>query len=302
VSFSDYERAAANALSIMNALGIQKALLMPPPMHPSSPRRGEEKDLREITKAHPQRFALLAGGGTLNPIIQESVQAGQFTPETQKLFEELAQEIAESGALGFGELTAEHLSFRHDHPYESAPPDHPLFLRLADVAARNKMPIDLHMEAVIAETRMPGHISSPNNPATLQTNVAAFERLLAHNRNAVIVWAHAGWDNTGDRTVKLMRSLLEKHANLYMSVKIDRTSLAENRPLAGGKIKPEWIELMRSFADRFMIGADQHFGASEQSGRGVGRAKIARVFLDQLPEHLALKVGSENAIRVYRLQ
>ena len=147
VSFSDYERAAANALSIMNALGIQKSFLMPPPMHPSSPRRGQEKDLRQIAKTHPQRFALVGGGGTLNPIIQESVQAGRLTPETQKLFDDLAHEIVESGAVGFGELTAEHLSFRHDHPYESAPPDHPLFLRLADIAARNRMPIDLHMES-----------------------------------------------------------------------------------------------------------------------------------------------------------
>jgi hypothetical protein len=130
------------------------------------------------------------------------------------------------------------------------------------------MPIDLHMEAIISDMRMPGHLSSPNNPATLRSNVAAFERLLTHNRNAVIVWAHAGWDNTGDRTVTLMRSLLEKHANLYMSVKIDRLSLAENRPIRGGKIRPEWIELIRLFPDRFMIGADQHFGASEQAGRG----------------------------------
>jgi hypothetical protein len=51
-----------------------------------------------------------------------------------------------------------------------------------------------------------------------------------------------------------------------------------------------------------MIGADQHFGASEQTGRGVGRAKTVRLFLDQLPEDLALNVGSENAIRTYPLK
>jgi amidohydrolase family protein len=302
VSFSDYERAAANALSIMNGMGIQKTLLMPPPMHPSSPRRGEEKALREITKRYPQRFALLGGGGTLNPMIQESVQAGRLTAETQNVFEGLAHEIVQSGAVGFGELTAEHLSFRQDHPYESAPPDHPLFLRLADIAARRNMPIDLHMEAISSDMRMPGHLSSPNNPASLRSNVAAFERLLAHNRNATIVWAHAGWDNTGDRTVSLIRSLLEKHANLYMTVKMDRMSLSENRPLSGGKIRPEWVDLIRSFPGRFMIGADEHFGGSEQTVRGVGRAKAARLFLDQLPEALAVKVGYENALKIYRLQ
>jgi predicted TIM-barrel fold metal-dependent hydrolase len=220
----------------------------------------------------------------------------------QNVFEALAHEIVQSGAVGFGELTAEHLSFRQDHPYESAPPDHPLLLRLAEIAARHNMPIDLHMEAVASDMAIPGHVFSPNNPTTLRSNITAFERLLAHNRNAVIVWAHAGWDNTGGRTVSLIRSLVEKHPNLYMSVKVDRQSLSENRPVAAGKIRPEWIDLVRSFPSRFMIGADEHFGVSEQTSRGVGRAKAARLFLDQLPEDLALKVGYENALRIYRLR
>jgi predicted TIM-barrel fold metal-dependent hydrolase len=299
---SDYERAAANALSIMSELGIQKSLLMPPPMHPASPRRGEEKFLREIAKRHPQRFSFLGGGGTLNPVIQESVQSARLTTEIQTLFEELAHEIVQSGAVGFGELTAEHFSFRQDHPYESAPPDHPLFLRLADIAARSQMPIDIHMEAISSDMRMPGHVFSQNNPTSLRSNLNAFQRLVAHNRDAVIVWAHAGWDNTGDRTVNLIRGLLQTHPNLYMSVKIDRISLSENRPFAGGKTRPEWIDLIRSFPDRFMIGGDEHFGVSEQTSRGAGRARTARLFLDQLPKDLVPKVASENAIRIYRLQ
>ena len=33
-----------------------------------------------------------------------------------------------------------------------------------------------------------------------ERDVAAFERLLAHNRNARFVWAHAGTDSLGTRT------------------------------------------------------------------------------------------------------
>ena len=50
------------------------------------------------------------------------------------------------GAAGFGEMAAEH--FSGGTPYQFAPPDHPLFLLLADIAARHDVPIDQHMNAV----------------------------------------------------------------------------------------------------------------------------------------------------------
>ena len=37
-------------------------------------------------------------------------------------------------------MTAEHFSMTEKHPYEIAPPDHPLFLRLADLASRYDHP------------------------------------------------------------------------------------------------------------------------------------------------------------------
>jgi hypothetical protein len=299
---SDYERAAETALSTMDSVGIRKTLIMPPPLIPESGRRGEEKSLAEIVRKHPQRFAFLGGGGTLNPIIQEAVRAGQLRAETNHLFEQIAIGIIRNGAVGFGEVTAEHFSFRADHPYESAPPDHPLFLLLTDIAARYNVPIDLHMEAISQDTSMPDHLSSPRNPKNLRENISAFERLLSHNRNARIIWAHTGWDNTGDRTVALMRRLLLNHSNLYMSIKIDRLSLPENRPLTGGKIRPEGMELIRSFPDRFIIGGDEHYGIPGSTGRGLGRSKASRLFLDQLPDELAIKVAAENALRIYRLK
>lgn len=302
ISSADYERAAETVLASMRALAVDKTLLMPPPVEPASPRRGEEKDLGEIVKKYPDRFALLGGGGTLNPLIHESAASGKPASEVEKYFDALARGVVESGAVGFGEFAAEHLSFSRDHPYESARPDHPLFLRLADFAARSRLPIDLHMEAVARDMPVPSRLSSPNNPRALTSNLEAFERLLAHNRGAAIVWAHAGWDNTGDRTAALMRRLLETHPNLYMSIKIDRASLPETRPMAQQNIKPEWLDLLRSFADRFVIGSDEHFGTSEETGRGVQRSSAVRLFVDQLPRDLAVKIGYDNAVRIYRLR
>jgi len=81
------------------------------------------------------------------------------------------------GAAGFGEMAAEH--FSGGTPYQFAPPDHPLFLLLADIAARHDVPIDQHMNAVPRAMALPLDLSSPFNHSQLHENTSAFERLLA---------------------------------------------------------------------------------------------------------------------------
>jgi len=72
---------------------------------------------------------------------------------------------------------------------------------------------------------------SPNSPPTLKANIDRFRALLASNRKASIIWSHAGWDNTADRTVTLCEDLLSSNPNLYMSLKIGSASLPLNRPV-----------------------------------------------------------------------
>ena len=101
-------------------------------------------------------------------MIQESVRAGQVAAETLRRFEETAKRVLQDGAVGFGELTTEHFSFFDWHPYESAPPDHSLLLLLADIAARNNVPMELHMEVIPRD--MPFSDISPFSPARRSSN------------------------------------------------------------------------------------------------------------------------------------
>jgi predicted TIM-barrel fold metal-dependent hydrolase len=154
----------------------------------------------------------------------QRIPPDKVTPEAIRQFQQEAEIIVKARAAGFGELTAEHFSSgRGNHPYESTRPDHPLFLALADIAAQHGMPIDLHMEAVPQDMPFPRRSGRGQNPETVRENISGLERLLEHNRNARIIWAHAGWDLTGERTVPLMRSLLDKHPNLYLSIKVDES-------------------------------------------------------------------------------
>jgi len=172
---------APQALRAMDELNVAKAILLPPPIPPDHPRAYGRREFEQVARDNPGRFAFAAGGGRLNPILH-SVAAESVTARHLQQFQEEAARIAASGALGFGELAAEHFSSgRGNHPYESTRPDHPLLLALADIAAERVMPIDLHMEAVPRDMKIPERMRNGVNPEWLKENISGFEHLLAHN-------------------------------------------------------------------------------------------------------------------------
>lgn len=296
------EGACDTALGVMERLGMGALVVMPPPFIAGQQDRFDAEELALAAKAHPGRLYFLAGGGSLNPMIQQAVAEGEASEEMRQRFTARAKEIVALGARGFGEMAAEHLSFRPSHPYMAAPPDHPLFLLLADLAAAHGLPIDLHMEAVAQDMPAPEGLSS-TNPPQLRANLAAFERLLEHNRQAKIIWSHAGWDNTGARDVALCRQLLDRHPNLYMSFKLDkRRGLPINKPLnRQGELKPAWLELVRAHPDRFILGSDHFFLSGGDQRQLPRRAPSMRKLLGLLPPGLARQVGCENPRRLFGL-
>ncbi|MBU0514694.1 MAG: amidohydrolase [Proteobacteria bacterium] len=300
---SDYDGAARVALGFMDRLNILKTFIMPPPFTFHQEHSYDYPAFIDVLKRYPTRFKFLGGGGTLNVMIQEAVHQGRVGRDLKERFKKKAHQILNAGALGFGEMTAEHFSFDAKHPYEYAPPDHPLFLLLADIAAARGVPIDLHMEAVPKRMRLPSHLWSPPNPRMIEANIARFENFLAHNRKAKVMWAHVGWGHTGHRTTALCGRLLGRNPNLYMSFKMHRHSVPQNRPLARGVgLKPEWLALITKFPDRFVIGTDQFYlapGAHRRLPTSVyGPAALMRF----LPPGLARRVGLFNPRRIYNLK
>lgn len=288
-------RVATYALGVMDTQGVELTILLPPPFPEGHRGLYGRRDLIPLVKEYPTRFAFVAGGESLNGLIHSTPAQRVAAADVQRLQEE-AEDIAKAGAVGFGEIAIEHLSSgRGSHPYESVPADHPLLFALADMASRLNMPVDIHMEALPQDSPPPPFLAS-FNPERLPANIAAFERLLEHNPRAIIVWAHAGWDLTGERTVPLMRSLLAKHANLFMSIKLDSAGPQRTSPFApDGGLKPGWINLLNEFPDRFVIGSDQFYD------EGDARVSAARRFVNALPVEVATVVARDNARRIYPL-
>lgn len=304
----EYGPAASTLISEMDKLGIKKTVVMPPPQTKDQKAKISYKGFLDVVNARQDRLAFAAGGDLLSPMIM-AIAPSDVVPPMKQEFRERALRIIEDGAAAFGEMTALHFSFGKTHVFEQADTDHPLFLLLSDIAAEYGLPIDMHLEAVPEDQPTPSALlrQSPNNPKTVKATIPGFERLLAHNRGAKIVWQHVGWDNTGHMTTDLVRRLLRDHPNLYCAMKFvqkkyEPFQLGEGLMGEDMRIRPEWLELMTEFPDRFMIGADDFISAPGKRGAGPPSFVDTWAIIDQLPEALRSKVGHENAARVYRFK
>lgn len=300
---ADYVGAAETALKTMDSHGIRTAVLMSPPLPPGHPRPQDHRELLGLARKFPGRFLVMGGGATLNPMIQEAGARNNLDPELRRRFLQIAETMLADGVAGFGELTSLHFSFNSSHPFERVRPDHPLFLLLADVAGRHGAVIDLHMEAVHEDMAVPQQLRdrSANNPARVPENIRAFERLLGHNRKAAVVWQHAGWDNTGARSVALMRRLLDRHAKLFLGLKMSPSSLfKEHDPIQrGAGLRAEWRKLISDYPERFVLGSDYFAPAPNFNRRRPANLQPALRIIELLPEGLKRKVAHENAQRLY---
>jgi len=300
--------AANNLVARMDQQRLKTALIVVVP----SSREGRMQSyrlMREAVRGHPGRLRLLAGGALLGEMLQEW-PADAVTEDLKRRFRKTAEQLLDDGAVGFGEMISYHLCMNPKHKFEYVAPNHPLFLELADIAAQRNVAIDLHMEAIETRAATPENLRRRcgKNPHTLEPTIPDLEALLRHNRKARIVWEHIGWDNTGQMTPSLMRRLLRAHANLYLSLRVPQQLQSRdgrafpNRIVdLDRRIKPDWLQLIKDFPNRIMLGADEFVGP------GPERAKLAASFestwaiIDQLPEDLAASVGGDNARRVFNL-
>ncbi|MGD9867052.1 MAG: amidohydrolase family protein [Hyphomicrobiales bacterium] len=309
----DFRRAVQAALDLMNRYGIAHAIVMSPPRSPGIKSNQEYPDFNPTLAPHGDRFSFMAGGGSLNPAIHAIAGAAKVDAKTRADFAHTARRAVAEGAAGFGEMGSLHVSLSRDHGYTFAPADHPLMLELADIAAELDVPIDLHMDAVAAPRKLPGALAAnPKNPKTLPATLDGLERLLAHNRKARIVWAHGGTDHTGDFSAKTVGEFMDRHPNLYMSLKVTGAQgQTFNKLYNGGTLDPGWSVLLNRHPDRFVIGSDSFFADPAHKGGGPlaefsrmaeRRLQATRQFMALLPPGLARRIGHENAAAIYRMR
>ena len=113
----------------------------------------------------------------------------------------------------------------------------------------------------------------------------AVERIFKHDPDAVVLWAHSGFDSPDE-----IRGMLEKHPNLWsdLAYRSDHHS--------GGTVDAEWLKLFEAFPERFMLGTDTF--APELWFYVEDHAKENRAWLSTVPPTLAKRIGSQNALEL----
>lgn len=290
----------------MEAQNIRSAVVFTPPQSRSSTSVMDGPELMSALADLGHQVVVLGGGATLNPMLLEA--ADREPSEREKdAFRRRAEVIAKSGARGFGEIALHHLSLTSEHPYESISGDHALMKILMDVAAQYQLVIDLHFDPILAQSTLPEVLRGNRNPENFSPNVDAFERMLAYNRGAKVVWAHAGaGDYFGQYTPELVEGLLVRHPNLYLSI---RPGGMRPGAIVGPNAKADaWLEVVKRFPDRFVMGSDSFIvyagrrGAAQTFTERLGRqAEAIRRTLAMLGPAVARQVGWANAARLYSI-
>lgn len=128
-------------------------------------------------------------------------------------------------------------------------PDSPLWFQLVDLSAKYHVPISFHF--------------IPDDPVAN----TAFERMLGHNKDATVIWAHLGFNNMPLDRSKLNDFLL-RYPNLYFDTagiqnmqnpppQINSNwALLANQSNGQGQLNEDWKQFFETWNSRILFGSD----------------------------------------------
>ena len=110
----------------------------------------------------------------------------------------------------------------------------------------------------------------------------AIDRIFATYPNAIVLWAHSGFDSPQD-----VAQMLSKHDNLWadLAFRSEHTSR--------GEVTPEWKSVFEQFPNRFMLGTDTY--TPERWFYVEDHAATSRDWLQTLSPELRDQIAFKNA-------
>ncbi len=139
-------------------------------------------------------------------------------------------------------------------PTVFVPADTPIWLQLVDLSAQYHVPISFHF------------VPDDNAANT------AFEKMLGHNKNAILIWAHLGFNNMPLNSVTLNDFLL-RYPHLYFDT-AGIQNMQKPLPLSNsnwarladqsnnGQLKAEWKRFFETWNSRILFGSDAGGGSN----------------------------------------
>ena len=208
-----------------------------------------------------------AAGVTVVPFVrlyrQREDYTNWFRDESiyRMVLDELARGTAAGPFRGLGEF----------HLYDSANANGPVARQLMQVAEERQLAVLAHVDDTAVDLLM-AHTASRGQKVRL-------------------IWAHTG---IGGAPVARVDQLMARYPLL-----VGELSYRPGLTCEGGRLCPEWRELLLKYPDRFVIGSDTWVNARWQHYEALMAAY--RTWLGELPAPVARQVAWDNAARLFGL-
>ncbi|MFA6908128.1 MAG: amidohydrolase family protein [Candidatus Micrarchaeia archaeon] len=202
----------------------------------------------QAASKYPGRFVIFAD-------TPDSPQPSAWLTQGQSFTTSAEEKLKTGEYRGIGEANLRYYSGNViPPPTIYVPADTPLWLSLVDLSARYNVPVSFHFV--------------PDDPAAN----AAFERMLDHNKNAAVIWAHLGFNN-----MPLNRTALHNFLLRYPNMYFDTAGIQNmQKPLPqpnsnwalltnqsySGRMNDEWRAFFETWNSRILFGSDAGGGSN----------------------------------------
>lgn len=234
-------------------------------------RNSDNESIADAARRHPDRFIPFV---SVSP--ERAAYKRAWDADDAALLRALDDLLASGRFKGIGEISSTHFP-SPGLPESDYDPLGATLVGIMELARKHRVPVMVHIE---------------------MTRMKELSALLARFRDVPVIWAHGGYT-----PMYLARRMLEQHPNLYYELSARTWPQHPRSPdytiLRNGKdVWPEWLALIESKPERFMVGTDaSHRTAASEAMK----AESVQAFLLQLTPATRERVARNNLLRLLGL-
>ncbi|MBN1412782.1 MAG: hypothetical protein JW969_18185 [Spirochaetales bacterium] len=175
---------------------------------------------------------------SLNSMLVQNIKPDEIPAESISQFRNKMLLLIDKCTLYWGEAWNFRLTLPLKAAYSNISLNHPFFLLIADIAARNEVPVEL-----LTGYPLGGKMVAGKMEEKVPVELGLF---LQHNRMVKIIWMAIGMIELNTDDVVLLSRLLEDNPNLYFSVSESYLDGEKN-------ISKDWLFIIKKYPDRCIL-------------------------------------------------
>ena len=234
-------------------------------------RNSDNESIADAAKRHPDLFIAFA---SISP--ERAAYRRAWDAQDTTLLRTLDELLATGRFRGIGEISAAHFPSAgfSETDYD---PMGPMMNGILTLARKYRVPVMVHIE---------------------WTRLKELSSLLEKFHDVPVIWAHGGYT-----PLFIARRMLDRHPNLYYELSArtwprhprspDYTILRDGR-----NVWPEWLALIESKAERFIVGTDASHRSRESE---IMKCDSVQAFLRQLSPVTQDRVARTNLLNLVDL-